>query len=465
MLIGLASAVGKNWAVLVAGSNGWGNYRHQADVCHAFHILHDIGKIPAEQIVVMMADDIANNDENPFPGNIINIPNGPNVYPGVNKNVTGEDVTAKNFLRVLHELPSTSEDNVFIYFTDHGAKGLVAMPFGDPLYADEFNDALKEMHKRRKYNQMVVYVEACESGSMFDKILDDDLSIYATTASDDDHSSYAYYFDEKRGVYLADLYSINWMQDSQYNMTSGETLLHQFDLVKALTNESTVEEFGDLSIQQEPVQFFQGDGFFSREEENPLVEEENVRRREENDLLNMSKMLKASKTKIKAINKNQGPSGKQKRQSPAARLRTAEMDLTQLVDSRDVGIATLLNRMKVATYEGNIELGKQLGQQISEEFQYRQNVDLAFEKIIKQVVTSDNRYPQEKTDVKHWYDMKRDLVRKDYDCLRMMVGLYQETCYRGLEDYSMKYVRVLANLCTVYELHPDPVKQIMTASC
>merc|ERR1712083_584081 len=277
----------------------------------------------------------------------------------------------------------------------------------------------------------------------------------------DDHSSYAFYFDEKRGVYLADLYSINWMQDSQYNMTSGETLLHQFDLVKALTNESTVEEFGDLSIQQEPVQFFQADGYLSREEENQ-VEEENVRRRNENDkLLNLSKMIKASKTKKF---KNKGLSGKQK-ENRAARLRTAEINLTQLVDSRDVGITTLLNRMKVATYEGNIELATQLGQEISEEFQYRQNVDLAIKKIIQQVVTSDNRYPQEKTDVKHWYHMKRDLVRKDYDCLRMMVGLYQENCYRGLEDYSMKYVRVLANLCTVYELHPEPVKQIMTASC
>ena len=27
-----------HWAVLVAGSNGYFNYRHQADMCHAYQI-------------------------------------------------------------------------------------------------------------------------------------------------------------------------------------------------------------------------------------------------------------------------------------------------------------------------------------------------------------------------------------------------------------------------------------------
>ena len=29
---------GLQWAVLVAGSRGWDNYRHQADVCHAYQV-------------------------------------------------------------------------------------------------------------------------------------------------------------------------------------------------------------------------------------------------------------------------------------------------------------------------------------------------------------------------------------------------------------------------------------------
>lgn len=72
----------------------------QADVCHAYQILHAHG-IPDERIIVMMMDDIAHNSENPFPGVIINEPNGPNVYKGVLKDYTGSDVNPENFLNII----------------------------------------------------------------------------------------------------------------------------------------------------------------------------------------------------------------------------------------------------------------------------------------------------------------------------------------------------------------------------
>ncbi|XLT43394.1 hypothetical protein HN873_035998, partial [Arachis hypogaea] len=75
---------GTRWAVLVAGSSGYGNYRHQADVCHAYQLLIK-GGLKEENIVVFMYDDIANNDLNPRPGIIINHPHGQDVYAGVPK--------------------------------------------------------------------------------------------------------------------------------------------------------------------------------------------------------------------------------------------------------------------------------------------------------------------------------------------------------------------------------------------
>lgn len=56
----------------------------QADVCHAYQILKK-GGIKDENIVVFMYDDIANNEENPRPGVIINSPDGDDVYHGVPK--------------------------------------------------------------------------------------------------------------------------------------------------------------------------------------------------------------------------------------------------------------------------------------------------------------------------------------------------------------------------------------------
>ncbi|XP_046848645.1 legumain-like [Xenia sp. Carnegie-2017] len=264
---------GKSWVLIVAGSNTWENYRHQADVCHAYQIVHR-NKIPDENIVVMMYDDIAHNKDNPTPGKIINKPHGPDVYEGVVKDYTGADVTPKNFLNVLKGekaamsgigsgkvIDSGPDDDVFVYFADHGAPGLLAFPdVAPPLTKKELLHALNFMHEKKKYNKMVLYVEACESGSMFAKKLPDDVKIFTTTAANPHESSYATYWDEYRETYLGDLYSISWMENSDKFNLSKETLQEQFYKVKKRTNLSHVQEYGDESISSNPVIDYQGEG-------------------------------------------------------------------------------------------------------------------------------------------------------------------------------------------------------------
>ena len=62
LLVGITNTYAAHWAVLVAGSNGWYNYRHQSDLCHAYQILHKNG-IPDSNIIVMMYDDLATNTQ------------------------------------------------------------------------------------------------------------------------------------------------------------------------------------------------------------------------------------------------------------------------------------------------------------------------------------------------------------------------------------------------------------------
>merc|ERR1711970_261030 len=73
-----------HWALLVAGSKGYWNYRHQADIAHAWQIMRKFG-IPEENIVTMMFDDVANNRANPVKGTLINRPGGQDVYQGVDE--------------------------------------------------------------------------------------------------------------------------------------------------------------------------------------------------------------------------------------------------------------------------------------------------------------------------------------------------------------------------------------------
>ena len=272
-----AAAERKNWVLLIAGSAGYGNYRHQADVCHAYQIAHKNG-IPDEQIVVMMYDDIANNPSNPVQGNIINKPGGPNVYPGVPKDYTGDDVNAKTFLAVLQGnkeevknllgregkvIDSGPDDYVFVNFADHGGPGILGMPSPPYLQARPLNDALKKMYTAKKFSKLVFYVEACESGSIFENILPKDINVYVTTAANAEESSWGCYCppdDDKRGSCLGDAYSINWMENSDSADLHTETLEKQYKIVKALTNQSHVMQYGDTSFTNLPVEQFLANG-------------------------------------------------------------------------------------------------------------------------------------------------------------------------------------------------------------
>jgi legumain len=72
-LSGAPLAAADNFAVLVAGSSGYSNYRHHADVCHAQRILV-AGGVARSNIITMLFDDVAQDPENPFPNQLFNWP-------------------------------------------------------------------------------------------------------------------------------------------------------------------------------------------------------------------------------------------------------------------------------------------------------------------------------------------------------------------------------------------------------
>ncbi|KAF9614464.1 hypothetical protein IFM89_018711 [Coptis chinensis] len=274
---------GTKWAVLVAGSNGYGNYRHQADVCHAYQLLKK-GGLKDKNIVVFMYDDIAKDENNPRPGVIINHPQGQDVYAGVPKDYTGKHVTAKNFYAVLlgdkegvqggsgKVVDSKPDDRIFVYYTDHGGPGVLGMPNLPYIYAGEFIEVLKKKHASVSYKEMVIYVEACESGSIFEGLMPKDLNIYVTTASNAEENSWGTYCPgmdppppPEYETCLGDLYSVAWMEDSDTHNLKNETLKQQYETVKYRTSNfktynsgSHVMEYGNKSIKAELLHLYQG---------------------------------------------------------------------------------------------------------------------------------------------------------------------------------------------------------------
>ncbi|KAF5396354.1 hypothetical protein PHET_10339 [Paragonimus heterotremus] len=215
----------KNWAVLVAGSNGWWNYRHQSDVCHAYQILTGLG-IPRENIITFMYDDIANNRD--YSRNIV-------LHRACDNHVNSDRYT----------LSDISELRVPINgFTPGDGHQLSGCEFH--LYARQLNETITYMYKNKRYNQMVLYIEACHSGSMFHKVLSPRIQVYATTAAKPFESSSATFCEDKTiEACLADEYSYNWMTDTETHDIHAKTLDQQFNDVKKATTYSHVMKYGD----------------------------------------------------------------------------------------------------------------------------------------------------------------------------------------------------------------------------
>lgn len=54
-----------------------------------------------------------------------------------------------------------------MFYSDHGSAGVLGMPYGPFLYADQLIGALERKQAAQGFQEIVMYVEACEAGSMF----------------------------------------------------------------------------------------------------------------------------------------------------------------------------------------------------------------------------------------------------------------------------------------------------------
>jgi legumain len=268
----VAAVQGAHWAVLVAGSNTYSNYRHQADVCHAYQVVKSKG-VPESNIIVMAYDDIANSRSNPYPGKLFNKPTasgtpGVDVYSGCKIDYSGSQVTPANFEAVLtgtasgKSLKSTSEDEVFIFFSDHGAAGLIAFPSGQ-MHSKDLQSTFATMHSKNMYKKLVMYLETCESGSMFQGMTTP--GVYALSASSPTESSWGTYCGSDAkvngksiGSCLGDLFSIAWMEESDVTDLTKESLDTQFGKIKTRTSKSAVMQWGDLSFKTDMASEFIG---------------------------------------------------------------------------------------------------------------------------------------------------------------------------------------------------------------
>lgn len=481
-----------HWAVIVAGSRGYSNYRHQADAANAWQLLVKEGGLLEEQVILLSFDDVAFDSENPFLGQLFNRPNGSDVY--VKPTYSANDVNVTTLLAVLEGnktatngrpvLESDSNAEVFIAYFDHGAPGLVGMPVGDYLHADVLNHTLTRMLHHKRAKSIVLFVEACESGSMFDGVLTNNKSVIAVTAANPDESSWGTYCPpddlidgQDLGTCLGDLFSISWLEDAwargENRTRYGETLEDQFLAVKNRTNLSEVCKYGATGAVMNRTDIFSIEGVLApsatpkhRPSSEPLPESEGLLRKTRN-------MAAAAVTSAPAF--SSWSSREATIRSIVHRLAKARSVLG-VDDERTVRLQSELQ----SEVNRNGILKRAFDLIAEEEFEQQQQQQVSSEAAV--LTTNDDAGLATVLPTADWESMapgaalkavlQAPVRVKHHDCYRAGIAAVKRSCASRdagserhddddetttIKDFGLQYLRVVARLCEKEDYASSPV--------
>lgn len=447
LLLLFQTSFAADWAVLVAGSSGYENYRHQANICHAYQILKSSG-MPVDHIITMFYDDAANNSNNPFPGKLFNEPTkagtpGKDVYAGCNGDYTGADVTPDNFMAIMSGdsskthgkkvLKSTKQDRVFVYYADHGADKNILFPGGGWMDDYLVYSMLKQGYQNGLWNQLVWYVEACYAGSVFALYAKEiaKLNIYIATSSNADESAWAAFCPpdddvvngKKVGTCLGEVWSSSWMSNTEESDPS-ETLEAQFQIAASHANSSKPaqhpQQFGDLTITKQTIGSFLGNKF------NHVVPSIN------------------QKNKVYSI-RHQNPSH---------------------VASWDVALVVAYHKY-LRTGATDFVTQQNNAQNLVRVIEDRKAGDQLFEQLAQRIwnIKSGNKNNRNLTNAPIWTQrFKSTHVACPNDCCRIVLRAFHEQC-GGFNDYTVQYSKLFANGCAYNDYQPHTVVMAIENVC
>ena len=207
-------ALDQRWALLVATSSGWENYRHQADVLNMYQILRQHGYAD-DHIVLILEDDIANDKHNPTPGVVRSRLGGENVREGARIDYHTSQLKPQDLTEILlghrsERLPEVigtdSDDNVLIFWSGHGTKkGMLWMD--DGLFRNEDADAmLTALEEARSYRRLLWFAETCYSGGVA-SAADNHRGVLAFSAANANETSKADIHDPEAEIWLSNRFT------------------------------------------------------------------------------------------------------------------------------------------------------------------------------------------------------------------------------------------------------------------
>ena len=223
-----------NYAVLVAASQGWKNYRHQADVLGFYHYLKAKG-YDDDHIVLIMADDIAYNEKNPLQGVVRREVAGKNLYEDVKIDYKLDTLTLSDLKQILTGEPSEAypvtlgsgtNDNVLFFWSGHGTQQ--GWEWKDTEHLDA--GFARSMFSDMQFRKMFAIIETCYSGGVAQGCTGIP-GLLMMTAANPHETSKADAFDNELQVYLSNTFTSSILAQFGRNPMCPiyDLYLHAFD--------------------------------------------------------------------------------------------------------------------------------------------------------------------------------------------------------------------------------------------
>ena len=254
------------WALLVAGSKGWKNYRHQADVLNVYQALKRCGW-DDDHIVLIMQDDIAYNEKNLYPGVISSYPGGPNLYAEVDLDYCADTlevadirdiITGQRSAHLPRVLDTDEGSDILVYWTGHGEPGYFCwMDDSVGFSAEHLHLGLSELAQMNSYRKILLCAEPCYSASVV-KATEGLKGILGIASASDTEYSFADNYSVEQGVWMSDRFTNNLINALSENRNLTYKELYSYLVSHTLGSHVGVFNaalFGNL-YREAPAEFF-----------------------------------------------------------------------------------------------------------------------------------------------------------------------------------------------------------------
>ena len=211
-----------SWALLVQGSSGWENYRHQADDLNVYQMLKAQGW-DDDHIILIISNDIAYNPKNIFPGEVATSTYGDNLYRDATVDYASDTLTVNDIKDVMlgkrsEHLPvvldTDDQSNVLVFWSGHGCLKYTRKSDGfvwrdKEIFSDsEFRETLVSMNTQGRYRKMLMLLEPCYSRVMATQANNiPGILSFASAAANE--SSFADFHSAELGTWMSDRFSNN----------------------------------------------------------------------------------------------------------------------------------------------------------------------------------------------------------------------------------------------------------------